>query len=299
MINQELRDAFKYHRQSQMRILTNGSRLFHSTHSKTAGWAIAQARADVAQGVKRYPSDHYAPACKQSDGLVYVEAERVGLRHVGNVEAESYGGSDCWARRDSCGWYTEPGGETFKDGTGLCWGAVYQLPARDGVARFVAGYIMGGSDSDNPTLDLARIFEEKRDRYYGETSAREMQAAREAARYADDMAKRAGEDEREYQTAWRAGSIYNDCTQELESIRRSALELIRDTKQNCATLRQLPESIRHVIKGDLKAKMARRSKLFAKMEKLASGDYGELIFYPDKRLRGAFNDAAGATVLKG
>lgn len=133
----------------------------------------------------------------------YVDDVRtVGLRLVGRVEAETLGREDCWSAREHCGWYTEPDGEVFKDGTGLCWGVVYQLPTRRKHMRFVAGYQFGGCDN-GPTLDFGRIF---RDRCRGENHSsppRDVGGALEAARLADDLARDAAERECEYQRSQR------------------------------------------------------------------------------------------------
>jgi hypothetical protein len=137
--------------------------------------------------------------CRQADGRLYVEdPSSIGLRFVGKVEAESYGGRNTWAKRDTCGWFTDPDGYHSDDGDGLCWGVVYQLPtARRGKERmrFVAGYQFGGYDA-GPTIDFSRIFT---DGSYGQDrGVQEVLGAREASKHADDMARDAAQSERDY-----------------------------------------------------------------------------------------------------
>lgn len=109
--------------------------------------ALNAARRDVESGTCRYPSGYrsgnvvtYQPG---QPGIAYVDKpESVGLRYVGQVSPEFRRGP--FGGRDSEGWLTDPYGDTFKDGTGLCYGEVYQLPGKDGESRFVAGYRFGG-----------------------------------------------------------------------------------------------------------------------------------------------------------
>ena len=102
------------------------------------------------------------------------------------------------------GWYTNPFGEAFKDGSGLCHGVVARL-AGVGPARFVAGYRMGDHDDDNAGTFAMRGL-------YVAASSDESdieQAGQDAARAADELARIAGERESEYQAAWQAGQEYS------------------------------------------------------------------------------------------
>ena len=128
-----------------------------------------------------------------------VDGVRQLVRFVGIVEPESYGSHNCFVKDHRpgryVGWYTDPDGYYYKDGSGLCWGVVVQLAGRQGKARFAAGYQFGGCDG-GPTIDFSRIFEGPS----GDVGAPvDNDAAREAARYADDLARGAAEEEREYQ----------------------------------------------------------------------------------------------------
>lgn len=225
--------------------------------------------------------------------LAYVEnPANAGLRYVGRVEADTPRGN-IWDNREQSGWYTDPYGDTFRDGTGLCYGVVYQLPARDGVARFVAGYQFGGVDG-GPTLDLGTIFQKPRGDGYA--APQDLDAARDAARAADSMAKHAAEEEREYQFAWQAGSAYLDASNDLATIRAEIRGILQERRQamNNAALTDsgyfaLCDAIRKRV-ADLLEDMHKRRRV---MRELANGDHDSLIFYPgDKRLRDAFCEGA-------
>lgn len=176
-----------------------------------------------------YQPDATGAAARRGERLAHVsDPEAFGLRHVGNVEAESHGGRNAFSNRDSCGWYTDPHGDVFKDGTGLVWGVVYQLPAHKGRARFVAGYQFGGVDG-GPTLDLGNVYTSESMR--GEECApQDHDDARDAARAADSMAERAAESEREYQTAWALGNVYREALDDAREARQEALEAIGQFK---------------------------------------------------------------------
>ena len=117
---------------------------------------------------------------------------------------------------DHTGWYTNPFGEAFKDGSGLCHGVVARLagggPARfvaayrmGGPARFVAAYRMGDHDEDDAGTFAMQAL-------YVATSSDESdieQAGQDAARAADQMASMVAELEAEYQAARQAGQEYS------------------------------------------------------------------------------------------
>ena len=142
---------------------------------------------------------------KERKGIAYlpVGLRSGGLRFVGIVAA-GRGGRDDWYtghthQRGHTGWYTRDDGTTFRDGDGLVWGVVYQLPGRKGMSRYVAGYQFGG-DEGGPVLDLGTIFECK---VTGgpawNAAAHETEGAKDASNLADRMASDAADNEREYQ----------------------------------------------------------------------------------------------------
>lgn len=240
--------------------------------------AIASARRAVENGERHYP------ALIRS---MHRESESDGLRYVGRVVPDTPR-RDIWASRENCGWHTDPHGEVFKDGTGLCFGVVYQLPGRKGESRFVAGYEFGGVDG-GPTLDLSRVFVEPRGEY--SASPRDLDAARDAARHADGLAKAAAETEREYQTAWLAGSDYAQEGESIAEARRDLLGILKECRALkgtsapalCAAIRSHVQDLLHTIQ-----------KARAKRAKLAQGDSPDLYFWPcDERLRAAFCEGAG------
>lgn len=151
-----------------------------------------------------WPEVHWSTEQK---GLAFIKDDVDGrgqlVRFVGIVTPESYGSSNCFHRDHRhnkywTGWYTDPDGyHSDEDGYGLCWGVVVQLTARDRIPRFAAGYRFGGCDG-GPTIDFSRIFDDERDRHGNSEGATDCYGAREAARYADDLAKAAAEEEREY-----------------------------------------------------------------------------------------------------
>ncbi len=271
--------------------------------------AIELARRDTPNGVNPYPYDGkvYAAVCWQAqdddarrrgERLGYVQSiEGAGLRYVGRVSIEGRRG--VFDERESEGWITDPYGDVFKDGTGLCWGVVYQLPARDGKARFVAGYIFGGCSDDTPTVDFATIFEEDARGGYNLTP-QDFDAACDAARAADHMAQREAEKAREYQSAYGAGSRYADLGAEIAESRKAALAILKERRavKGMSGYPNLCSAIRASIQGHI-ADIAKARKARAAM---ADGEgYGReswLSFWPgEQRLRDAFNEGAGSIVL--
>lgn len=247
----------------------------------------------------------------ESRGLFFLEEEEGGglFRFVGRVQPQESRPSGLWDSRGDCGWITDPSGDVFKDGTGLCFGVVFQLAGRDGKARFVAGYQFGGQ-CGGPALDLRTIYEsESRDEW--NTNQREQEAAEEAARAADSMAKAAAEEEREYQTAWQAGAAWQSKEEERESLKEEAAEARRQIlailKERRAAMTNpaitdagffaLCDAIRGRVRGlvaDIQAARERRAELAEEQAELAAGDAEELCFWPgDKRLAAAFCEAAG------
>lgn len=306
MINPDLKTAFQFH----FRGKGLPARLANALPRPRAIVAMERARKDVQEGKRRYPvpvKPYPAVAWQPGKpGLAYVEnPASVGLRLVGRVMADTPRG-DIWDNRENSGWYTDPYSDVFRDGTGLCYGVVYQLPGRNGESRFVAGYQFGGCDG-GPTLDLANIYAEPAAYYvplrktstgtYGgywsyQDNAREMDSARTAAYAADSMAQHAAEQEREYQTAWAAGSRYADESHDVQVNRDFLRDILKERREVkgqagypalCKALRaQVADLLRDIAKG-------RKS-----MRELADGDYRDLIFWTgEERLRDAFCEGAG------
>lgn len=277
--------------------------------------ALEIARKRHAEGEKAYDSSPWAkpyPAVSwQADkpGLAHIsEPARAGLRHVGNVEAEGRRG-DIWANRDTCGWYTDPQGDVFKDGTGLVWGVVYQLPSRGGRLQFVAGYQFGGVDG-GPTLDLGNVYSEParewvapRQESWGVNGGywaycdnpKDSDAARQAARAADSMAQYAAELERDYQTAWQAGRAYADAVETAANARKELSALLTERRAAKARISEWPAPVlcrtidaaaRGLIRDICRAKAEAAEAIAGNGPTTYWNDF-------DKSCRDAFCDAAG------
>ena len=124
------------------------------------------------------------------------------------------------------GWYTNPFGEAFKDGSGLCHGVVARL-AGGGPARFVAGYRMGDHDDDDAGTFAMRAL-------YVATSSDELdieQAGQDAARVADELAHMVAELESEYQAAWQAGQEYSQEGETIATARAAARAILSERRE--------------------------------------------------------------------
>lgn len=299
-MNDSLLNAYRFHRAANVSA-TGGARDYPAPRQGyAAAAALHRARYDIDAGKSRYGAPEPACLSRQTDGTAHVSKPAAfGLRHVGDVVAESYGGRDCWNKRDHGGWYTDPYGDVFKDGSGLCWGVVYQLPGRNGKARFVAGYEFGGTDG-GPTLDLSKVYEsDPSESGVYDTDARDLTAARDAARHADALAKYAAKEERDYQTAWQAGSRWAELGDEVADARKAALAILRERRAVMWSTDdgKPPQAICAAIRDRLRSYLRDIAEARSKRANLAKGDHDSLIFYPDERLRAAFNEGAGANVL--
>ena len=276
---------------------------------RSASEAIARARAVRDSGRAYHFAPRWFPAVAwdaNESGLAHVQdPAAAGLRYVGRVVPETPR-RDIWDRRGNCGWHTDPHGDTFKDGTGLCFGVVYQLPGRDGRPRFVAGYQFGGTDA-GPSIDLGRIFEGPRDDYAFNGDVLESAAAQEAARDADTMAQRAAESELEYQTAWAAGQRWAEKQEEIARLRREIIDDVaarRAVRSDIVRLGHTPllesaewtrvcamitDRVQEALNDILELRTACRA--------LARGDFNSLVFYPDSRLKDAFCEGAGVSTF--
>lgn len=296
MTTNELKNAFRFHLQ------TLNYPSFGAVHPDgKAVRALYLARHDIAEGKNRFPAAlrPFAAVTWQPDNrkLAHVEKpDNAGLRYIGRVMPET-GRNGIWDSGDKCGWHTDPYGDVFRDGTGLCYGVVYQLPGRNGESRYVAGYEFGGIEG-GPTLDMSEIYIEPRGERWGSDECPTNQdAARSAAHAADSMAERAAEQEREYQTAWQAGNQYADLSQEIDETRFTVKELLAERKQVKRDSVTYP-ALCNVIRNHVASLLSRIDELRNERDELKSGDNERLCFWTgDKRLQDAFNEAAGKEVL--
>jgi len=127
---------------------------------------------------------------------------------------------------DHTGWYTNPFGEAFKDGSGLCHGVVARL-AGGGPARFAVGYRMGDHDDDNAgTFAMRGLFVA--------TSSDESdieQAGQDAARAANELACMLAQLESEYQAAWQAGQEYSQEGETIATARAAARAILAERRE--------------------------------------------------------------------
>lgn len=193
-----------------------------------------------------------------NDGGLYYLARDDGFGAVrGVMAAHDVSGSPV----DHKGWYTNPYGESFRDGSGLVWGVVASLPGKDCKPRYLAGYQFGGQDQ-GITLDLRTIYESEDD----------------AARAGDSMAERAGEKEKEYQTAWQAGSQWRELKEQVCELRKQALAVLRENRESGGS-RDLP-AIHAFIRDKVCEMRGDIGRKRDQMRDLANGDFQELIFWP-------------------
>ena len=151
----------------------------------------------------RYMEKDFRPTINSSidRGRVWVgNYWSIGLRLVGYVMPELRRGN-VWQENfhdNFAGWFLNDEGLSSKDGEGLTWGAVFQLPTRHHKVQFVAGYYVDGLE--NLCVDLSRVYRDWAEETNG---VREYAAAKEAARAADGMAATAAEEEREYRAQFK------------------------------------------------------------------------------------------------
>lgn len=270
-------------------------------HQRRLQWGAWNNRRVVPVGMQGRAVDAIRMAREHSDKGNYCEStfdtespESFGLRHVGDVTPEFRYWDSLWRRNDQIGWTTEPHGDYFRDGTGLVWGVVYQLPARNGRSRYVPGFQFGGVDG-GPTLDFSSIHESA-------DGGPDSKAARDAARDADEQARIAAEREREYQSAWQAGAMWRDKGDQLDSIRSRLLVKLdsrRSAKADLQAAGLVPsvtwDSLCDMVREHVRGQLESMAELRRERAELAAGDGSEyLSFWPwDERLRAAFCDGAG------
>jgi hypothetical protein len=294
----QLRAAFRWHMQTAVY-----RRAWYDYPEGKATYCLQLARADIAAGKSRYPAPirgHAMRAGFDADkpGSVYVEKpESFGLRLVGRVAAEP-GGRHGYFSNDG-GWYDNPHGESFKDGGGLIYGLVYQLRGCGGQARFVAAY-QDGANQSCALIDFSKVYaSDREDSYWVRHGDKDdIAPLRAAARAADDMAKSAAETEREYNTAWQAGSRWAHHHEEAATIRAEILGILKERRavKGAPGYPALCRAIRDRVASLLADLQARRQK----MATLAAGDHSVLGFWTgDKALQDAFCDGAELEAFPG
>lgn len=192
----------------------------HHRRTRAPGVALAMARDDAAAMKPRYASapsklGAYARKAGTYDSAFMETLESGGFRLVGYAD-------EILSRLHHTGWFTNE----FQDSTYR--GAVLQVSGAKGRPRYVAGY--AESDSGGYVVDLSRgaIFTgDAGDEY---TGTRDLDSAHDAARAADNFARRAAEKESEYQAAWQAGNAWASLGDDVKAARRVALQILRERR---------------------------------------------------------------------
>lgn len=245
--------------------------------------ALEHAKARLARGEKEYSNEwpwqrgaHNVTRQRKEcpgDNYAWIEnTKSAGLRFVGYYDEIC---KDYYRIRHK-GYYTDE----FQDE--VFRGAVWQLPAQHGVARYIAGYADPINDGA-AYVDLDIISETSAPRRRWNSSKRAYEplapvpqdecndsAKRDAALRADSIAENNAEREREYNAAWQAGSRWSDLGDEIAKERAFTLALLvesrpeRHAKRETATP-HICEAIRATVRRGVSsiAKMRReRAELF-------------------------------------
>lgn len=238
-----------------------------------------KARADVARAraaVSWYGNANHGPATWQGAARHMTAGDKGGQCFIDNDSAVVRNVRDAHdiARLGHTGWYDNPDNESWRDGSGLILGVVAQLRGRNGRAVFVPGWRMGDSCDGGVQYDMRAQFVAD-----GSSESDAESAAHDCALRADGMAESVAESAREYNTAWRAGTLWADVLAIL-SERRAARSMVGALPALC-----------DAIRGRVDSLLSERAELHAERARLADGD-SEYGFYPDADARAAFCDGA-------
>ena len=175
---------------------------FHRQRGNKPAVALANARQDVAKGKNRYvpgPTECGKPfAAYGETGMRWVENAGRIMRKVGFADDIINLRHKGWYADDNCD-------ETIR-------GVVYQLPTRNGKLQFAYGYA-------DPINDGAACL-----------SFDLIDDKDTAAHWADGIAEREAEEQRDYNTAWQAGRQYDDLGDNVKAMRAECLDLIGEAK---------------------------------------------------------------------
>ena len=200
-------------------------------HSRPASVALDMARADIESGRIVYARANARGVIGVNFGAVMDESGKrkiwvedphaIGLRFIGFADEVC---SSNYAYRggiDHRGWFTND----FQDETAR--GVVYQLPAKNGRARFMHGV----ADPVNEgaamlAYEISEGARENNDRW----GASYNPDAREAAQMADSMAENFAEIERDYNRASSAAFEHEELGESVKTWRRELLEMLRERR---------------------------------------------------------------------
>lgn len=186
---------------------------YHRQRGITASLAYRYARADMAANKPRHRTlgrDAMRGGADfkiGSERVFWCECPNDYLRRVGFAD-------DVWREQNNrmprdihSGWFLEDDGSNEK-----ARGVVFQLPARKGETRFLYG--VADPFNDGPAILSLDVVSDVTD----------------AARWADQLAERYAEDERDRNRAWRAGQRFAELGDDIAEHRRDCLALIREIK---------------------------------------------------------------------
>lgn len=239
------------------------SRIRRNGTSATKALTLARSNYEAKRNIWDIPakrSIEYNAA--SNDGLRWVEHASDGLRFVNYCDKIS----QCI---NHTGWFTDSDGinDTLR-------GVVYLLPH----GRYVAGYAesCNFNETGGERLDFSTIYK----------------TDLEAARASDRLAEFAAEKERKYNDAWLAGSRYSDNQEQIASIRKDCLALIAAIKKERA--RGAADPICTVLRDKVK----NYCQSIANLRKTCQALINENNNTWQRHTWGAFNEGAGATIIK-
>lgn len=203
-------------------------------------------------------------------GLVYFEKPGEVFRNI--KKAHEVGGR--YNRLDiPRGYYGD------NDSGNLCVAYVLQLRGRKGQAIFLPGFQFEESDDSGITVDM-------RGRAFESASGENWESAeREAAKAADQLAESHAEKEREYCTAWQAGSQWASLKEQEEDSRAKALAILAERRAARAINPAAFPSLCDAIRGRVSDLARRIQKSRKEREELADSVW-------DAAGRAAFCDGA-------
>lgn len=243
IISPELLRAYKYIRHDNVlaRYALEGARVALVHHIKgcySNEWHWQRGAGNVSRQQKERLGDNYA----------WIEnTKSAGLRFVGYADEIT--------RLDHNGWYVD------EDQDSTYRGAVWQLPARKGVARYIAGYV----DPNNKgaafvSLDVisekggwSRLPGRVGSSWWPQEHAND-EAKHDAAQQADEIARIYAEKERDYTAVANARFRYDEIPEQIATERNAIRELITELRAaRKAITSELPRSCAllraHIRKG--------------------------------------------------
>ena len=204
-----------------------------------------------------YNREHKLEGKPYVDPTRFVKHTKDGLRYVGKVDEIRGSGNGNLPYFDRAlvnhsGWYDNPYGESFKDGSGLIYGEVYQLPARDGKSLYVPAYALASGHHEN---SATLCFRDTTDDLI------------EAIRSADHTAEQVAEEEREYQAEQATKDKIEELEAKIKDKRANLLKLCKELRANCNKLAGM-DVLRQTIREHVKRVRRHCAKLQKEKEKI-------------------------------